>query len=401
MYRKTLLIFAFWFSFVAMLHVPARAKVETMDEVITWLSAQTKKCIRASARKMKDGKTAFPPQIGTGYEAFWLRDYAYMLEGCPQAFSNKEVRDAYQVFLNAQRADGACVDCVKFDGTPVYMPGYGTMGKNPVADGSPFLVNVAWNTYQKVRDPAILASSVPKLEAAMAAVPRNPKTGLVAIRPIVPKDRCPYGFTDTIPKQGDVLFCSLLYVQAAREMFAIYGVLEQPAKQKKWQTVAENVSKSIRKTLWNAKDGMFHAATLQCNQIDIWGSAFAVYLGVANDRQAHLIAKYFETHYDKLVQKGQIRHTAPGEYWEGVAYKDRYQNGAYWATPTGWFVYALDKVNPTLADRTFIDMVNDFQERKINEWVLGDKTKLPNYCASAAAPLGVILKIRKKPSTNY
>lgn len=30
---------------------------------------------------MKDGTTAFLPQVGIGYEAFWLRDYAYTLEG--------------------------------------------------------------------------------------------------------------------------------------------------------------------------------------------------------------------------------------------------------------------------------------------------------------------------------
>ena len=399
MRRKALFVFALLLFFDAIIHVPALAKVETADEATTWLTAQAKKCIRAGERKMKDGRTAFPPQVGTGYEAFWLRDYAYMLEGCPEAFNDREVRDAYQIFLDAQRADGACVDCVKFDGTPIYMPGYGTMGKNPVADGSPFLVDVAWHTYRKVHDTSLLAASVKKLEAAMAAVPRNPKTGLVFIKPKTPKDRCPYGFTDTVPKQGDLLFCSLLYVQAAQQMSSIYGVLHQPAKQKQWQAESENVSKNIRKTLWNAKDGMFNAATIQCNQVDIWGSAFAVYLGVADPQQARSIAKYFETNYSKLVQKGQIRHTAPGQYWEGVTYKDRYQNGAYWATPTGWFVYTLDKVNPALADRTLIDMVNDFQERKINEWVIGNTTKLPNYCASAAAPLGPIKKIRKADSS--
>jgi len=41
---------------------------------------------------MNDGTAAFAPQAGsTAYNAFWLRDYAYMLEGCPEAFTPKEM----------------------------------------------------------------------------------------------------------------------------------------------------------------------------------------------------------------------------------------------------------------------------------------------------------------------
>ena len=395
MHRKTLLPFILsCILSIAMLTAPALAKVETVGEAITWLQISAEKCLQDSARTMTDGTTAFPPQVGIGYEAFWLRDYAYMLEGCPQAFTDQEVLDAYQVFLNAQRADGACVDCVKFDGTPIYQPGFGTMGINPVADGSQFMVDVAWHTYQKVQDTSILSSSITQLEAAMAAVPRNAATGLVYIDPNIPNDRAPYGFTDSIPKQGDLLFCSLLYVQAARQMSYMYGALDQPTQQQQWATEAATVTQSIRNTLWDSTTGMFNAATVQCDQTDIWGSAFAVYLGVADTQQTLAIANYLEANYDGLVQEGQIRHTAPGEYWEATSYQDYYQNGAYWATPTGWFVYALDKVNPELADQTFIDLVNDFEARGINEWVLDGRTQMPNYCASAALPLDAIEKIR-------
>ena len=50
---------------------------------------------------MDSGVAAFPPQVGIGYEAFWLRDYAYMLEGCSEAFTDKELREACQLFVNA------------------------------------------------------------------------------------------------------------------------------------------------------------------------------------------------------------------------------------------------------------------------------------------------------------
>ena len=395
MSRKAFLVLVFAGIAVATINGVAFAAVETVGEAISWLNLAAERCLRTSARTMNDGTTVFPPQAGFGYESFWLRDYAYMLEGCPQAFTNQETLDIYQLFLNSQRVDGACVDCIRFDGTPVYSnPGYGT-DINPIADGSQFMVDTAWQTYQKVQDTSILSASMSQLEAAMAAMPRNPANGLVFIDPSIPDNRCPYGFTDLVKKQGDLLFCSLLYVQAARQMSYMYGELGQPVQQQQWSTEATNVAQSIRDTFWDAETGMFNAATVQCNQIDIWGSAFAVYLGVTDTQQTLAVANYLEANYDGLVQHGQIRHTAPGEYWEYTDQPtDAHQNGAYWATPTGWFVYALDKVNPALADQTFIDMVNDFEARGMNEWVIGDRTQLPNYCASAALPLDAIQKIR-------
>jgi len=211
----------------------------TLGEAIAWLKQKSTQMIRDCRRPTKSGITAFPPQVGGGYEAFWLRDYAYMLEGNVEAFSDKELKDAYLFFLAGQRADGAMVDCIKFDGTPVYMPGYGTIGRNPVADGSQFAVDVAWHTYPKTRDKELVAATADKLIKGMKAVPRNPATGLVHIKPGTEHDRCPYGFTDAIRKQGDELFCSLLFVQASRQLA---GLLDAAGRRRRGQTVARGGS---------------------------------------------------------------------------------------------------------------------------------------------------------------
>jgi len=112
-----------------------------------------------------------------------------------------------------------------------------------------------------------------------------------------------------------------------------------------------------------------------------------VYLGVADAGQSRAIAGYFKTHYARIVQHGQIRHLPGGVYWEQGCRRDTYQNGAYWATPTGWFVYALERVDPALADKTVIDMVAHFRKHGACEWIFGDQRKLPNYLASACNPL--------------
>jgi hypothetical protein len=300
------------------------------------------------------------------------------------------------LFVKSLSPAGAGVDCVKFDGTPVYKPGYGRMGKNAVADGSQFTVGVAWHTYQKTRDEEFLNEVMAPLILTMDAVPRNPETGLVHIVPGEGWDRCPYGFTDTIRKQGDVLFCSLLYVQACRQLSDLLRAGTRNEESGKWQDEARSVAESIRRTFWDKDVGLFRAATVRCREHDIWGSAFAVFLGVATPEQSEIIAKYFEAHYDQLVQHGQIRHLPGGVYWEQGCGRDQYQNGAYWATPVGWFAYTLDIANPTLADRIVIDMVAHFKQYGACEWIIGEKRKLPHYLASAALPLDGIRAMLKR-----
>ncbi|MBU6411783.1 MAG: hypothetical protein KGR98_15470, partial [Verrucomicrobia bacterium] len=126
---------------------------------------------------------------------------------------------------------------------------------------------------------------------------------------------------------------------------------------------------------------------------DIWGSAFAVWLRVANPRQAQAIAEYFQEHYSAIVQHGQIRQLPGGVYWDDACAKDTYQNGGYWATGTGWFVYTLNLVDPKLADQTVVDLVNDFQKRGVDEWVFGSHIGVRRYMASITMPLAGVQRM--------
>ena len=364
----------------------------SVQEAVRWLEAKSGEMIRASRRKTNSGIAAFPPQAGSGYEAFWLRDYAYMLEGCPEAFSNQELRDACKLFVDSLGADGAGVDCVKFDGTPIYKPGYGTMGANPVADGGPFTIAVAWHTHRRLKDRQFVAQIIDRLVKTMEAAPRNPKTGMVHIRP-QGWDRCPYGFTDTVQKQGDELFTSLLWIEAARRLADLLIVVDRQEAAGRWRAEADRVAGDVSRVFWDDKLGLFRAATLKCREPDIWGSAFAVYLGVANREQSVRIATYFKDHYKEIVEHGQVRHLPDGVYWEAACARDTYQNGGYWATPVGWFVYTLDLVDAKLADQTVLDLVADFQKRGVTEWVHGDRTAVKNYIASATTPLAGVRRM--------
>jgi hypothetical protein len=50
---------------------------ETLAEAVAWMQEASHRNIRAAKRTMADGTAAFPPQVGSGYKAFWLRDYVY------------------------------------------------------------------------------------------------------------------------------------------------------------------------------------------------------------------------------------------------------------------------------------------------------------------------------------
>ncbi|HEX5790009.1 MAG TPA: hypothetical protein VFY13_02600, partial [Luteolibacter sp.] len=271
--------------------VEPKAEASPVAEAVVWLEKEAHRIIRASKREMKDGSAAFPPQVGIGYEAFWLRDYEYTLEGSISSYTDEELISAARLFVSKLDPNGAGVDCIKFDGTPIYKPGFGSMGENPVADGSQFTVGVVWQTYRKTKDEALLRDLLDPLVATMNAVPRKPKTGLVWIDPARKYDRCPYGFTDTIHQQGDVLFCSLLYIQASRQLADLLSAGGRAGESVKWRDEAVRLEKSVRDTFWDQETGLFRAATVKCREHDIWGSAFAVYLGVATPEQSLAIAR--------------------------------------------------------------------------------------------------------------
>lgn len=336
-------------------------RVADVAAALSWLEKEARRLIRSSIRTTSSGIHAFFPAAGGHYQAFWLRDYAYMLEGCPEAFTDGETADALRYFAAALREDGAAVDCVKLDGTPCYKPGYGTYGENPVADGSQFLVDVAWHTHRKTGNLELVRRTIGGLERTMRAVPRGPQTGLVHIRPDLDHDRCPYGFTDSVWKTGDCLFESLLYVQACRQLADLEDCVGRADPAVQWRREAEEVSRAVRQVFWDQETGLFLAATVRCGQPDVWGSAFAAYLGVADREQTLRVARYFREHYDGIVRCGQLRHLPAGVFWEKTFSKPgQYQNGAYWGTPIGWFVDCLDLVDPALSDRTVCDMVNDY-----------------------------------------
>lgn len=370
----------------------ALAKVER------WAKAQ----IEGSRHTVTDqgeytGITIYTPDGLATYNALWTRDYTYMIEYAPEYVPVDNMIACNEYLLAHARAeDGWIPDRVYADGTVGYSAGdLNTPAGKANLDNCAFIVIAVDRAMGKLREEGREEEAeafFKKWEAAMArglaAVPRDGEgSGLIYNDPTQPHS--PYGFTDCICKTGLLMKESLLLWRA-------YGIME------KWQTAyglnadtasvnRQLIEENLVDTFWDEENGMLHAATQDCDQIDVWGSCYAVSIGFPlTAAQKEAIADYLAENYEGLVQCGQIRHTAPGTYWDrllsGVD-RDTYQNGGYWGTPTGWFIQAIQEKYPALAAVTLQDVISYYDQTDdmsmIRECINGSYYKLPQYVTSA------------------
>lgn len=384
------------FGFAVVLTIVANATPTTaLEPCERWFAAKGGELIKRAQRQMNDGTVVYAPQGGDWYKATWLRDYVMMLEG--ELVPTQHMAGAAEVFLKAISADGQSCDCVKFNGAVMRRPGYDTIGENPVLDGYPYVVSLVYETWRQTGDRRWLASDVfAKLRLALAAMPR--KDGLPWIDPSKPYDRAPWGFTDSTKKTGNEFFTTLLEIRARRELAEMLVAVGKTDEAERERAQAVRLTELANRVFWDAEAGLYLAATVRCRQADIWGSAYAVWLGVADNAKADAIAAYFKRAYDGLVQNGQVRHLRPGEHWE--AYNQygppgQYQNGFFWGTPVGWFCWTLERIDPALVDKTYEAIVADYRRRGPYERTFGEKQYCADYLASVALPLQGLRRILK------
>jgi glycogen debranching enzyme len=284
------------------------------DAAETWLRGQAKRILRGSSRVGKDGVRIFTPDATGGYGAFWVRDWSYAIEGCPEAFTREEIRDGYLFLAAAQREDGCMPDRVRADGKGVYSPGgeVRPLSKNGSVDQSPFMVILCHQYWRLYNDLDPFRRTAGALEKAMRFTPRNPANGLVTITDATLFR--PYSFLDTVPLVGDQQFDSVLFWDAYVKLAEMFTAVGQPDRAAPWRHEAERVKKSLA-TLWDDKLGLFDAASEKWRQPSVWGSLFAVYAGIATPKQRDRIERYCLDNNHLIVCRGQVRHLPKGAFW--------------------------------------------------------------------------------------
>ena len=338
-----------------------------------------------------DGTVLFTPDGQGHYAALWTRDFAYVVENAYPLLDPGEVRAAIRYLLRGQRADGCIPDRVQADGRAVYSAGAaGAPLGDPPTDNAQFMVGLVYEYVRCTGDLDLARQSLPALGRAMDHVPRSAE-GLVAIAP--GRRQSPYGFTDTVAKTGELLFSSLLYWDACDKMAALCAQCDE--EEGLYRRRAEAVERGLDR-LWDPACGAYRAATVDNALIDVWGSVFAVYIGFAQGDRRERLLRFLRDRYEAYVWRGQVRHLLRGEHWERLLIpveEGAYQNGAYWATASGWVLYALAQIDLALARRMLADLLHDFQENGVCECINVGYRKLEHYVVSAVNPLGALRRL--------
>jgi hypothetical protein len=331
------------------------------------------------------------PGGGGGYPAFWIRDFAMSLDSgliSPEEMlahlrlvaRNQNGREVRHLRNGLEIPPFAIPDHINFDGAPVFFPGSyssgedqgdSTYGSLPPLDDNYEFIHIAWCLFRAksrteflretingkpLQDRLSAAFEVPQIESASGLVITDARQRAVG-----------FGFCDAICLTGKLLFASLLRYRAAGELAELAAATHQPDRRRELQRLQQQLARSLVPTFSDPEriEGWLMAATETGRQPDVWGTLYASRLkaiqGAAARRAVDVIVGAVKS--NTIIFEGAVRHLptnydfAPGTAWEktaGVA-RNRYQNGAYWHTPTGWLITTVQGRDPALASRIFAD----------------------------------------------
>jgi len=348
------------------------------------------------------------------YPAFWVRDAAMMLGA--DLVPAEEVMGWIRVVAAVQPGpDGlrfdhglwippySIPDHITLGGQACWFPGayadqgVGGYGHLPPADDAFYFIQMVYEEFRLTHRRDLLEKRVNSgwgeqslddvCSRAFGSVAVDGE-GLVQCESDPAKNRVDWGFCDSIRKTGSCLMPSLLRWQAANRMAEMVDFAGDALEAKAYRKTADGISAGIVKTFYRDlgssdsqnHQGMLFSATGLGHKDDIWASAFAVWLGVLPNKIERAVSRHLLALYKAggAVAEGQIREVPPsGEFggsWDSAQTgANTYQNGGYWATPTGWMIVALRKVDAAAADRLFGDFIAHLKSMRSEgapfEWI--------------------------------
>ena len=304
------------------------------------------------------------------YASFWVRDCAMMAES--KLIPDNVLKNYIEIIAtHGQNGnDTVCLrnglsippyavaDHINYDGNAVYFPGTYSSGDDqgngnfgyypPFCDNYYYIIMVG--TYiEQSGDRKILNKKCngitvkESVEHSFAGYNIDEQTDLCVSD--AEKYTVDWGFVDTVKKSGKLLMASLLRYKAAKTLKNIFK--GETEKESFYESKAQKIKNNILSRFYDDNTGWFYSATEIGKQYDVWATAYAVFLGVTKDKKT--LKALNDAYIDKTaVVDGYVRHIltthdfSSDSAWESTQTKyNFYQNGAYWATPAGWYAYAL------------------------------------------------------------
>lgn len=360
-----------------------RAQVKRLEGI-------ARRCLDTARVRADDGAWLFTPAGSGKYSGMYTRDFCYAVEGAGRLLPPEEIAAAIDYLLARQREDGLMPNRVEADGRAVYVVNEHVPALNhPPTDNAQFAVKLVDAYVDLTADWDFFARHQNALMDGLETVPLS-ADGLVFIDPSNP--RSSYGFADTVGMTGEVLFCSLLYWEAYLLLAKMCQRIQDHDAAHTCFEAAEHAYRNLAE-FRDERDGMLRAAHGDCNQIDIWGSAYAGVIRAVSKSQTVAIGEWLFDHYAVCFQRGAVRHLPAPQHWERMLADyppGRYQNGGYWPTATGWAAMVLDRFDHDTAVLLLEDAIELLDERDAPEWINDAEADGLLYVASAANVLGAV-----------
>jgi hypothetical protein len=367
----------------------------------------------------------------TTYPAYWVRDPAWVTESglIPAAdvwgwltlmTQTMQGHTARSLASGGLIPPYSVADHINMNGSPVFYPGtYASddtqgppFGKYPPHDDQ-YWVSFTAFAYAKLTgrwESFLEHTPTPMGEMPLwqvchlthNAFPVDSKTQLCVAPDSLSEHIVDWGYNDTINKTGKLLFPSLLRYESALKLAHLCEHNEMHDEALSYQHQVGVLRRALIETFYQEDarhEGWFVSATGIGNQPDVWGSAYAVYLGLLPPELEQAVARWLLRGYTErtMVLEGQVRHlpTTDG-YWEAAqCAAGTYQNGGYWGYPAGWYLYALSRVDASAAAA----MLTEFVRYQREHWGAGlqscawecinpelDHYQNPGYLTTIALP---------------
>jgi hypothetical protein len=337
-----------------------------------------------------DGWTASPGL----YDYSFAADTGITMLNYPRYFTPAQILNIVQKFIAAKNAAGEFPICLKKTGAAeVYYSAWDLLHHHATGDGAFYVPQMEYLYYQKTGDRSAFRKDAFAMKTALLAVPVNHENGLVQV--LAGDQWVPWGFQDMVRKTGDDLMGSVLYYQAAIDMVLLYKAIGDKKDAALFAEHAGQIRSSLSE-LWDSSTGMFYSATGQNKQVDIEGSAYAVFVGAASASETKAISTYLVNNYDKLTMKGYMRESpidwAQCYYIHGGACAfgpGQYDNGA-WSVANGWIAYTLAKTNSSLAVKFITDFSNSTDPTQEYWAWAGAKPPLSGQKSNLESPSGAL-----------
>ncbi len=374
------------------------------------------------------------------YHAFWIRDFSMALDS--GLIAADEIRDHLLLICRTQNGPGvrrlanglhlppwSIPDHINYNGLPTFYPGTyatgedqgsGAFGQMPPIDDHYEFIHIAHVWWKSTHNVEILRQEVngvrvfDRLLSAFGSPLTDPPSGLAQ----TPDDdrAVGFGFLDGVTQTGKLLFASLLRYRAAGELAEIAEAIGQPHHVPALRRIQELIRTSLVPTFADPKaiGGWLRASTGLSREADVWGTLFALHLGVLSPSDARVARTTIADAVRRgtIVCEGGVRQVptdldfSATTAWERCRWPvNTYQNGGYWHTATGWLIAALWQEDRKLARQVFDDMISHLRSQDFRRgngfgapWEVfgsnGSARQNPVYLTSVALPYGILKELK-------